>query len=360
MSAKKTNKTNTVYQFLLGMTSVTLLSMACYALGDLMDYRAVALLLLVTVSILAVLFDILPVLAAALLSAILLNIFFIEPIRHYKITDTESALLFLVYLFIASVNAVLTNRLRKHEKKARDREEKENTIKLYNTLLSSLSHELKTPIATIIGSIDTLKETDNTIQPMQRMELLSEMEIASTRLNNQVENLLNMSRLETGTLKLKRDWCDVNELVFLVIHKLPPIDTHELIFEPDETLPLFKLDSGLMETVLNNIIHNAIRYTPEHSTIHITTDCDDTHLWISICDDGKGIPEPEIMTVFEKFYRLPNSGTGGSGLGLSIAKGFVEAHGGTIQAASRANKGTVFTIMVPAETSSLKNVKDDE
>ncbi|WP_262249897.1 sensor histidine kinase [Parapedobacter soli] len=357
MSAKKTNK---MRQFLIGMTSVTLLSVACYALGDLIDYRAVALLLLVAVSILAVLFDILPVLAAALLSAILLNIFFIEPIPHYKITDTESVLLFLVYLFIASVNAVLTNRLRNQEKKIRDREEKENTIKLYNTLLNSLSHELKTPIATIIGSIDTLKETDNTIQSVQRMELLSEMEIASTRLNNQVENLLNMSRLETGTLKLKRDWCDVNELVFLVIHKLHATDTHELIFDPDETLPLFKLDSGLMETVLNNIIHNAIRYTPQHSTIHITTAYDETHLWISIRDNGNGIPEPEISRVFEKFYRLPNSGTGGSGLGLSIAKGFVEAHGGTVQVMSYLNKGTTFTVMIPAETSYLKSEKDDE
>lgn len=347
-------------QFLVGMTLVTLLSVACYALGGLVDYRAVALLLLVTVSILAVLFDILPVLAAALLSAILLNIFFIEPIPHYKITDTESVLLFLVYLFIASVNAVLTNRLRNQEKKIRDREEKENTIKLYNTLLNSLSHELKTPIATIIGSIDTLKETEASIRSAQRMELLSEMEIASTRLNNQVENLLNMSRLETGTLKLSRDWCDVNELVFLVINKLPLNGTHELLFEPDEALPLFKLDSGLMETVLHSIIHNAIHYTPPHSIIQISTASDETHLWISVCDNGNGIPEPEIDRIFEKFYRLPNSGTGGSGLGLSIAKGFVEAHGGTVQVKNQAGNGAAFTIMIPAETSYLKSMRDDE
>ncbi|MEC3879205.1 sensor histidine kinase [Parapedobacter sp. 10938] len=342
------------------MASVTLLSIACYALGDLIDYRVVALLLLVAVSVLAVLFDILPVLVSALLSAILLNIFFIEPVPHYEITDAESVLLFLVYLFIASVNAVLTNRLRNQEKKIRDREEKENTIKLYNTLLNSLSHELKTPIATIIGSIDTLKETDNTIQPIQRMELLSEMEIASTRLNSQVENLLNMSRLETGTLKLKKDWCDVNELVFLVINELSLNDTHELVFEPDETLPLFKLDSGLMETVLSNIIHNATRYTPKNSTIHVTTAYDDTHLWVHICDNGNGIPEPQINRIFEKFYRLPNSGTGGSGLGLSIAKGFVEAHGGTVQVINQTDGGAAFTIMIPAETSYLKNVGDDE
>src|SRR3546814_2541687 len=138
-----------------------------------------------SVSVLAVLFDIIPVLSAALISALLLNIFFIEPVPNYKIYDTESVLLFFIYLFIALVNAVLTNRLRKQEKKTRDREEKAKTIKLYNTLLNSLSHELKTPIATIIGGIDTLKEIDSEIVQEQRMELLAEIETAGNHLNKQ-------------------------------------------------------------------------------------------------------------------------------------------------------------------------------
>src|SRR3546814_202838 len=196
-----------------------------------------------SVSVLAVLFDIIPVLSAALISALLLNIFFIEPVPNYKIYDTESVLLFFIYLFIALVNAVLTNRLRKQEKKTRDREEKAKTIKLYNTLLNSLSHELKTPIATIIGGIDTLKEIDSEIVQEQRMELLAEIETAGNRLNKQVENLMNMSRLETGTLKLKRDWCDVNELIFLVILKLHAEDAVRICFEPDEALPLVDLKS---------------------------------------------------------------------------------------------------------------------
>lgn len=341
-------------QFLIGIALIMFLSLGCYALGDFLDHRVVAMILLVAVSVLAVLFDILPVLAAALLSAMLLNIFFIEPIPHYKMHDTESVLLFFVYLFIALVNAVLTNRLRKQEKKIRDREEKEKTIKLYNTLLNSLSHELKTPIATIIGSIDTMKEIDSEILSEQRMELLSEMEIASTRLNKQVENLLNMSRLETGTLKPTTDWCDVNELIFLVIQKLPTADANRINFEPEESLPLFKLDSGLMETAVYALVHNATRYTPEHAEIEIITSYTENHLLIDVQDNGNGIPESEINRVFEKFYRLPNSGTGGSGLGLSIAKGVVEAHGGTIVAINRAGGGTVFRITLHAEVSHLK------
>lgn len=348
-------KLHPFWQFLIGTASIALLALGCYALGDAMDQWVVALVLLAAVSVLAVLFDIIPVLVAALLSALLLNIFFIEPIPDYKIYDTESVLLFFIYLFIALVSAVLTNRLRKQEKKIRDREEKEKTIKLYDTLLNSLSHELKTPIATIIGGIDTLKEIDSEIVPEQRMELLAEIETASNRLDKQVENLMNMSRLETGTLKLQRDWCDVNELIFLVIQKLPAEDTIRIHFEPDESMPLVKLDGGLIETAVYALVHNATRYTPKQAPIEITTSHNkESSLLIDVRDRGEGIPESEISRLFEKFYRLPNSGTGGSGLGLSIAKGFVEAHGGTVSAANQAQGGALFRIMLPAEVSKLQ------
>ncbi|HWK57391.1 MAG TPA: ATP-binding protein [Parapedobacter sp.] len=346
-------KLRSFWQFLIGTASIAFLALGCYALGDAVDQWAVALILLAAVSVLAVLFDIIPVLAAALLSALLLNIFFIDPVPNYKIYDTESVLLFFVYLFIALVNAVLTNRLRKQEKKIRDREEKAKTIKLYNTLLNSLSHELKTPIATIIGGIDTLKEIDAEILPEQRMELLAEIETAGNRLNRQVENLMNMSRLETGTLKLKRDWCDVNELIFLVIQKLPVEDTSRIRFEPDDTLPLVKLDGGLIETAVYALVHNATRYTPKQMPIEIATSYEGNMLLIDVSDSGKGIPESEKQHLFEKFYRLPNSGTGGSGLGLSIAKGFVEAHGGTVNVANRPQGGALFCITLPAEVPKL-------
>ena len=167
----------------------------------------------------AMLFDIFPVLLTAVLSGLILNYFFIQPLFTFHITNTEDILLFLMYLIIALVNAVLTFKIREAEKKARDKEEKVKTIQLYDTLLNSLSHELRTPIATIVGSIDILKENRNKLSETSQKELLEEIDKASIRLNRQVENLLNMSRLETGMLKLKRDWCDVNELIYTVIQK---------------------------------------------------------------------------------------------------------------------------------------------
>lgn len=346
-------------QLFIGAGCVVLLSVICYLFRPYMDYRMVALILLLVVSLLAVLFDILPVLVSAVLSALILNLFFIEPVLHYKINSAESALLFFIYMLVALVSAVLTNRLRKQEARVRDREEKEKTIQLYNTLLSSLSHELKTPIATIIGAVDTLQEAGDRITAEQQTDLLTAIDIAGSRLNKQVENLLNMSRLETGTLALKKDWCDVNELIFRSMSSVPGQEGHKILFEPDDKAPLFKIDEGLMEMVLYGIISNAVRYTPPGSEVRIEVGFDDDQLHLTISDNGKGIPEARREQVFEKFYRMPDSGTGGTGLGLSIARGIVEAHGGVIRPGSSAAGGAEFSLTLPAEVSYLKNLKNE-
>lgn len=346
-------------QLWISVLSVTVTAAVAFSLRAYMDYRVVALILMLIVSILAVSSEIFPVLVAAILSAVILNLFFLEPVFNYKIDDSESALLFFIYIAIALVNAVLTNRLRRQEKKVRDREEKENTIRLYNTLLNSLSHELKTPIAAVIGAVDTLKEGDGTLTPGERAELLAEIEIAGNRLGTQVENLLNMSRLEAGKLRLKADWTDVNELVFRVTGKIPEENRGRIIFRPDEQLPLIRLDGGLIETALYSIVHNAIRYTPAGTPVEISAAYDSGQLSITVSDNGRGIPGQYIALIFEKFYRLPHSGTGGSGLGLSIAKGFVEAHGGKISAWNRESGGAAFTVTLPSEASYLNNLKNE-
>lgn len=305
------------------------------------------------------LFDILPVLTAALLSAIIWNFFFIPPIFTFHIDSTEDLLMFLLYFFIALVNAVLTLKIRKEETKARDKEEKENTIKLYNTLLNSLSHELRTPISTIIGAVDTLKENKERISTSNRNELLNQIDIASIRLNRQVENLLNMSRLETGMLKLNLDWCDTNELIHSEIQKLAIPYKQTIVFEPNENLPLFKFDRGLIEHVLQNLLHNAINYTNENTVIKIVASQQSDNCIISVSDNGIGIPEKEIKYLFDKFYRLPQTKTGGSGLGLSIVKGFVEAHKGIVKVENNKNGGVIFVIEFPAEASYLNNFKNE-
>lgn len=319
----------------------------------------VALVLLMTVSVAAMLFEILPVLITAVLSAIIWNFFFIPPIYTFHIRDAEDILMFLLYFTIALVNAVLSFKIREAEKKAREQEEKEATIKLYNTLLNSLSHELRTPISTILGAVDTLQENREKLTEQNQLTLLAEIDTASIRLNRQVDNLLNMSRLESGMLKLNIDWCDINELIHSVIQKVPDPGSHLVHFENNENLPLFKIDAGLIEQVIYNILHNAILYTPEKSSIEIQAKYYQNKCTITIADNGKGFPEKEIQHVFEKFYRLPDTKTGGSGLGLSIAKGFIDAHHGTITLENKKNGGALFTIELTVETSFLNNLKNE-
>jgi two-component system sensor histidine kinase KdpD len=346
-------------QYIVSILLVLSVAIVCFLFAELIGYTVVALILLLVVSIIAMLFDILPVLTAAILSAIIWNFFFIPPLFTLHIYRAEDLLMFLLYFFIALVNAVLTSKIRKSERIAREKEEKEYTIKLYNTLLNSLSHELRTPIATILGAVDTLQESTGKLSKAQESALLFEIDKASLRLNRQVENLLNMSRLETGMLKLNLDWCDVNELIHAVIQKYTDRNGHMITFEVNETLPLFKLDRGLMEQVLQNLIHNAVNYTPEGTVIQIEASIVHDQCMIVVRDNGPGIPESELPLIFDKFYRLPNSKAGGSGLGLSIVKGFVEAHQGTIKVENETGGGAKFSIEIPTQISFVNNLKNE-
>ncbi|MBK7873624.1 MAG: DUF4118 domain-containing protein [Saprospiraceae bacterium] len=340
--------------------SLTILTaVVSYFSVEFIGYRIVALILLLVVSLLAMLFDIFPVLVTALLSALIWNFFFIPPTFTFHIGTPEDALMFLMYFVIAMINAVSSFKIREFERKARDKEEKEKSIKLYNILLNSLSHELRTPIATIIGAIDTIKDNETKLSNNNKKELYSEIEIASFRLNRQVENLLNMSRLEAGILKPKLDWCDINELIFSVIKQNKEnAENHVIVFEPNEDLPYIKSDSGFIETILNNLIHNSINHTPIHSKIMINANIIENKLLITVSDNGLGFPKDKLLLVFEKFYRLDNK-SGGTGLGLSIVKGFTEALNGKIILQNAEKGGAIFTIEIPVETSSINELNNE-
>lgn len=350
MELPKTRKYSKKNQYLISILLIILTAVLCFFSVEFIGYRAVALILLLVVSVNAILFDIFPVMLSALLSALIWNFFFIPPTLTFHIGTPEDGLMFLMYFVIASINAVLTYKIRESERKEREEEEKAKAIKLYNTLLNSLSHELRTPISTIIGAIDTIKDNQTKLSDTNRSELYSEIEIAGFRLNRQVENLLSMSRLEAGFIQPKKDWCDLNELVFSAIKdNKDEANNHQIKFTPKEGLPLFKLDSGLVEQILHNLIHNAIQHTPENSIIKIELSHSETHCIIQISDNGKGFPKNEMDFVFDKFYRLNNTSTGGTGLGLSIVKGFTEAMNGIVYLENLPQGGAKFTIEIPCE-----------
>jgi two-component system sensor histidine kinase KdpD len=224
--------------------------------------------------------------------------------------------------------------------------------KLYKTLFNSISHELRIPVATIMGASDSLIATNHPEEI--RKELSQEILKASKRLNRLIENLLNMSRLESGRITPRLDWCDIHDLINKVLEtledELKPFNLHVVI--PDD-MPLVKLDFGLIEQVLYNLIYNSCQYASASTNLRVKTFYDDGILTLQVMDRGPGFPRREISLIFNKFYRVEGSKAGGTGLGLSIAKGFVEAHKGTVTAENRQNGGAKFTVKIPTEIQSM-------
>ena len=360
MKRQKHQKLTKQRQYLITLLAISSVAGMGLLLHDFLGYRVVAFMLLVTVSVLAMFLDIVPVLLAALLSALCWDFLFIPPRFTFTVGTSEDSLLLLMYFVIALIHAVLTFKIREMQRQVLKKEEKEMEARLYTTLFNSLSHELRTPITTILGSTDNLLSNSENLSEENRKELLNEISTASMRLNRQVENLLNMSRLESGGLKLKKDWCDVRELIYTTLQRFEgSLRQHKLSILISDILPLFKLDFGLMEQVLHNLISNAIHHTPADSRITVQAMNEEEKLVITIADTGKGFPEGEIEKVFNKFYRLQDTHAGGTGLGLSIAKGLVEAHGGSITLKNLPLSGALFTIKIPTEVSYLNNLKNE-
>jgi two-component system sensor histidine kinase KdpD len=228
--------------------------------------------------------------------------------------------------------------------------------KLYKTLFNSISHELRIPVATIMGASDTLIAQE--YLPETRTVLYQEINTAALRLNRLIENLLNMSRLDSGMLTLRIDWCDLHDLVNKVTQalstELKPFALHCVL--PDD-MPLVQLDFGLMEQVLHNLLLNATQHAPEGSNIRIKFFYDNGFLVIQVMDRGTGFLDTDLPMVFNKFYRGELAVAGGTGLGLSIVKGIVEAHKGTIIAENRENGGARFSIKIPTKIPDIYEIE---
>jgi two-component system, OmpR family, sensor histidine kinase KdpD len=344
-------------QYLYSFLAVVVVSSVCFVLSNLLGYRVVAFILLLTVSLIAVSFDILPVLLSATLSAFVWNFFFIPPRFTIHVDATEDSFLLIMYFVIAMINGILTYKIRRAEKTARLKEERANSVKLYNTILNSLSHELRTPIATIIGAADNLQGNPN-LTPENKEQLISEISKASLRLNQQVENLLNISRLESGHIKPKNDWCDIEELIYEVVRRIEENGIGRKIeISVNTNMPLCYLDKGMLEQILYNLLNNAVIHTESKARIEISASCHTDLLEIIIEDTGKGFAHIAMKDVLHKFSRDKIPKTSGSGLGLSIVKGFTEALAGDVTLEKGIEGGARFTIVIPVKTSYIKTEK---
>ncbi len=222
--------------------------------------------------------------------------------------------------------------------------------RLYRTLLSSVSHELRTPLTAITGAATSLLDPNIGSDFAVRQALSQEINLGAARLNRIVENLLDMTRLESGRLRPNLEWCDVNDLVSIALDRArSDLADHVVIVDVAPDLPLVRMDLGLMEQALYNLLNNAAVHTPPGTRVRITARVEEQELVLSVADRGPGLPLENLERVFAKFYRAPGASGGGTGLGLSIARGLVEVHGGRISAENRSNGGARFTIRLPLQ-----------
>ncbi len=220
--------------------------------------------------------------------------------------------------------------------------------KLYTALLDSVSHELKTPLAVIEGCTEHLEK--ETLSPELFRKLIPEIRIASKRLRQTVDGLLEMTRLDSGSFQLNMEWHDMRDVINAAVERLTEqLSKHTVKLQYADKLPLVKIDARIIEQVLVNLLSNAVLYTPQGTEITVTAQTDQEALLVSVMDQGEGIPEEDFEKIFEKFYRGRNTITGGLGLGLSIAKRFIQAHGGEIEARNQPAGGACFTFLLPTE-----------
>jgi two-component system, OmpR family, sensor histidine kinase KdpD len=220
---------------------------------------------------------------------------------------------------------------------------------LERALLNSISHDLRTPLVSITGALGALRDQGSQLEGEARRDLLDAAFEDAGRLNRFVGNLLDMTRLEAGALKVKLVPNDVQDLIGCALSALETqAGERRIEVRVPSGLPLVSMDLVLMTQVLVNLLDNALKYASRDSRIEVTAELVDGALMLAVCDRGPGIPEKELTRVFDKFYRVPvPEGAGGTGLGLSICKGIVEAHGGSIRAENREGGGLRMTVALP-------------
>jgi two-component system sensor histidine kinase KdpD len=228
------------------------------------------------------------------------------------------------------------------------------TDRLRGALLSSVSHDLRTPLTSILGSVTTLRQQGGQLTAEGREELLATIEEEADRLDRFVADLLNMTRLESGALETKADWIDVADLVDSAIRRVARRPKAELVGRKVASdLPLIRADFMLLENVLMNLIDNALKHAEGATRIELAVQRSGDRVALSVTDDGRGIDADDLPHLFDKFYRAgrtdpkrADAGSAGAGLGLSICKGLVEAMGGEIAVTSptEIGRGARFTV----------------
>lgn len=338
--------------YLAGILVTAASTLMCAAALPFFGQSNLIMIYLLGVLIVATRFGRGPSVMTSVLSVACFDFFFVHPYFTFAVTDTQYLLTFAVMLTVAILISTLTTRVRKQAHAMSAAEIEIETERLRNALLSSLSHDLRTPLATITGATTTLLEDSDKLSDENKAELAQVVYEESERLNRLVSNLLDMTRLEIGSIAVNKEWQALDEVIGSSLVRIEKkLDTRKVSVSMEPKLFLVPIDAVLMEQVFVNLLENATKYSPRGSDITIDAKLlEGTTAVIEVADRGAGLQPEELQQLFDKFYRGKSASQfPGTGLGLTICKGIVQAHGGTITAKNRDGGGAIFTITLPVE-----------
>ena len=355
-------------RFGLSVAVVLLVAIGLIEVRERVNSTTVALAFLIVVLSAATFFGRNPALLASFVAMLCFNYFFLPPYYTWTIAEPQNLVAWAAFTFTALIagelSAYASRRAREAErlyeelqnafKTATEAEALKQSEKLKSALLDAVTHDLRTPLTSIKASVTTLLDSEGGHRTIEldsegRADFLDIINEETDRLNGFIESMVQLARVEAGSVKGAAAFSNVEEIISIALDRAEKVvSNHHLVVNLEKELPLIRVDARAIAEVIYNLVENAAKYSPSETTITLHGWSHGDRVFISVTDEGKGIPEDMREHVFEKFVRLEGSVTDGLGLGLAISRGIVEAQDGTIEIrAGEKGKGTAVVLTLP-------------
>ncbi|HZP88937.1 MAG TPA: DUF4118 domain-containing protein [Burkholderiales bacterium] len=329
-------------------TACTLVGLEMIGRFDLVN---IAMVYMLAVVVIALRFSRGPAVATSVLSVAAFDLAFVPPRGTFTVHDVQYLLTFAIMLAVGLVISHLVDKIRSQAAARAALEIETETERIRSALLASISHDLRTPLAVMSGASSTLAERGERLSPDERAALAKSVFTQSVEMSQHVANVLQMARLETGDIKLERDWVALTEITSSVLERLSErLAEHRLLLDLPSDLPLVRVNASLIEQALGNLLENATKHTPAGTVVRLRARREGDELVVSVEDFGPGLPPGDLERLFAKFQRGSAEGSGGGiGLGLAICRAIVRLHGGRAWAERMPAGGAAFRFTLPIE-----------
>ncbi|MEO8302533.1 MAG: DUF4118 domain-containing protein [Betaproteobacteria bacterium] len=333
------------------LAAVAACTFAGFAMQRRFDLVNIAMVYLVAVVIVALRFSRGPAIAASVLCVVAFDVLFVPPRGTFTIDDAQYLLTFGIMLAVALIISRLVEDVRLQASAQAALAIEAETERIRSTLLASISHDLRTPLAVMAGASSSLVESGERLSVAERTALAKSVFDQAREMSEHVAKILEMTRLEAGRIKVERDWAALNEIVGSVLRRLGQrLATHRVVVDLPDDLPLVRVDATLIEQALGNLLENCAKHTPAGTVVTVRAQQRGRELIVSVEDYGGGVSDSELERVFAKFHHGSVEGGGTDmGLGLAICRAIVHLHGGKAWAERVPAGGTAFRFTIPAE-----------